>query len=327
MPSPLRPSTPTALAFVAIVLSLTGSAGAALITSTGIATNAIQSKHIKAGAVTTSDLANRAVTNAKLASGAVKGATVANESLTGDDVLDASITARDLAPGLIGAAALADGSVSGSKLATASVDSTILATGAVTGSDLADGAVSTAKLVDGAITTAKLGDLQVTSGKLADGAVTGAKLGTSIAAAVTAANVTIARGSFDGFPADETDGDVVSFTAEEFDTAAVHDNVTNPTRLTPGVAGLYDVSAWVSWAADGSGYRSAQILVNGSTIAAMDRTTSTAGNLMQRPNQNVQALVSLDADDYVQLRIAHYASVASLDADRVRVTIRRVGAL
>ena len=60
------PAAPTTLAVVAIILAASGTAGAALITSTGIAPNAIQSKHIKAGAVTTSDLANKAVTNAKL---------------------------------------------------------------------------------------------------------------------------------------------------------------------------------------------------------------------------------------------------------------------
>lgn len=202
-----RSSPPTSLAFVAIVLSMTGTAGAALATSSSIAVNAVQSKHIRPGGVTTSDLANRSVTNAKLgrfavrqpniAVGAVGTSQVADEGLTGSDILDASITARDLASGLIGAAALADGSVAGSKLATGSVDSTILGNGAVSAVDLADGSVTTekvadlavtagkladgavltVKLVDGAVTTNKLGDLQVTEGKLATGSVTTAKLG------------------------------------------------------------------------------------------------------------------------------------------------------
>lgn len=59
---------------------------------------------------------------------------------------------------------------------------------------------------------------------------------------------------------------VLAFNSERFDTAAMHDTVTNNSRITIPVAGLYLCQLNVSWAPNATGARVAHIRVNGATI-------------------------------------------------------------
>ncbi len=350
------------LAIVAIVVALAAPAGAALVTATGIANNAVQSRHIKNASITSADLAAKSVTNKQLAVGAIKAPNLANGSigtnqvadgsLTGADLVDGSVTAFDLAPGTVGASALAGGSITTS----------LLADGGVSTADLADGAVTTGKIGDGAVTGSKLGNLSVTSGKLADGAVTsakfatgavdeaaigagavdsielasgavqathleanavtGAKLGQVVGTTVTAANVTIPADPDIAPALNETNGTNVTFAAEVFDTASMW-AASLPTDVIPPTDGVYAITAWIDWAADNDGWREVQITVDG-TIIAQQRIAAFNGTLGNRTNMTISGVTNLLQGEEIRLRVSHAAG-SDLVASRVRLSAYRIG--
>src|SRR2546421_3406863 len=49
-----------------------------------------------------------------------------------------------------------------------------------------------------------------------------------------------------------------SWGSEDYDTAALHDNITNPSRLTAPVAGIYRISVVAGWQANATGWRTVQ---------------------------------------------------------------------
>ena len=161
------------------------------------------------------------------------------------------------------------------------VDPATLAPGAASGGGLALGA--------GGFGIAPGG---VGTSSLADGAVTPAKLGLVPAARVTnstpqsAANV----------PTFTT----LAFDTERFDTAALHTG--SDTRLTAPIAGLYVVSAQISWdAASNVGARELAINKNGSTIIA--RTVSAPSPSPNTTEQSITTLANLAAGDFVEVKL------------------------
>jgi hypothetical protein len=161
------------------------------------------------------------------------------------------------------------------------------------GISVANGGITTPKLADGAVTSAKLADGAVTSAKLADGAVTPAKLGVVPA-------VHVSHASNQSIPSAPGVGTLV-FDTERFDTAALHDPASNPSRLTAPLAGLYLVTANVGWLANATGAREVAIHKNGGTIVARTvATTDPAGNTTE---QTITALLDLTAGDYVEVKL------------------------
>jgi len=132
----------------------------------------------------------------------------------------------------------------------------------------------------------------VTSELLADGAVTPAKLGAAPAARVfhsaaqSAANVPTFT--------------VLTFDSERFDTASLHSTSVDASRLTAPIAGLYLVSANVSWSGTSDvGAREVGLRKNGSTFVARDVVDpSVSANTTE---QTVSTLVSLAADDFLEV--------------------------
>jgi hypothetical protein len=94
---------------------------------------------------------------------------------------------------------------------------------------------------------------------------------------------------------------VVEFNAEDYDTAAQHDNATNPGRLTCVTAGLYSITANISWAANATGVRMARIRFNGAAtmIAAHEHEGAAAANFTQL---NLTGDYRLAAGQYVEVQ-------------------------
>jgi hypothetical protein len=170
------------------------------------------------------------------------------------------------------------------------VDVSELGIAAATGGGLALGTSGLA-LAPGGVTTDKLADGVCTEDKLADAAVTPAKVGTRPAARVyNSANQSI--------PGDAS-FTTLAFDTERFDTADLHDGATNNSRLTAPIAGLYLVSADISWEGNNTGARELAINKNTSTIVARNVVAPTPS-----PNtteQSITTLVQLAAGDFVEV--------------------------
>jgi hypothetical protein len=88
----------------------------------------------------------------------------------------------------------------------------------------------------------------------------------------------------------------VAFDSERYDTAAMHDNATNNSRLTAPVAGIYLVAAEINWPFDPDGNRQLHLRVNGTDPDIVIQSVApTASNTLQATTQ-----VRLQAGDYVE---------------------------
>lgn len=90
----------------------------------------------------------------------------------------------------------------------------------------------------------------------------------------------------------------VSFTTEEDDDGGLHDNSTNPTRITipAGMAGWYLITAWGSMTTSSSVTKTITIRQDGTTtLTSVDAPASTAVNL------SCSTIKKLAAAAYVEL--------------------------
>jgi hypothetical protein len=147
---------------------------------------------------------------------------------------------------------------------------------------------------------------------LASGAVTPSKFGTLPAAIVTNSVAETIGGGIQ----------VLTFDTEELDTANVHDNATNPSRLTVPVAGLYWINATVEWSGNATGRRLIRIDKNQASpsIATDSVQASSVGNTAH----TVSRLVRLAAGDFIEID-ASQSTGGNLDANIQDVSINWVG--
>lgn len=90
----------------------------------------------------------------------------------------------------------------------------------------------------------------------------------------------------------------LSFELERWDTAALHSNTTNTSRLTATRAGLYEISGNVVWNI-GSGSRYVLIKLNGTTIIAAQQSSGTGFAM----HGAVATTYRLGVGDYVELAV------------------------
>jgi hypothetical protein len=132
---------------------------------------------------------------------------------------------------------------------------------------------------------------------LRNGAVTVPKWGTVPAARVMGPIANVAT--------DNNFGNVTTLAAnsEEFDTAALHSNTVNNSRLTVSVSGIYAVVVEVAWTSDPDGDRYAEVSLGGNTPVARETAKgTTVGGLVSF--QRFSTLVALDAGQFVTVRVA-----------------------
>lgn len=92
----------------------------------------------------------------------------------------------------------------------------------------------------------------------------------------------------------------INFGGTIIDTYGGHSNVTNNTRYTFQVAGIYLISATVAWNANGTGIRASQIQINGTNIPGGQTTMgAVAGTNLEVPATTV--IVSVNVNDYAEL--------------------------
>jgi hypothetical protein len=91
---------------------------------------------------------------------------------------------------------------------------------------------------------------------------------------------------------------VVLFDSENYDLATLHSTTTNTGRLTTTIAGIYQVEACVTWAANATGGRAVKIVNNLGTTYAYKHHTADAGLTTV---QELSTQISLAANGYVEL--------------------------
>lgn len=103
---------------------------------------------------------------------------------------------------------------------------------------------------------------------------------------------------------------IVEFNAEQFDTDTIHDNSTNPGRLTAKLAGKYLVSCSIRWEGNATGTRSVGLRKNGTTFISANGSKDVEGNHVIVTGSPV--IIDLAANDYVEV-IAFQDSGGDLD--------------
>lgn len=93
----------------------------------------------------------------------------------------------------------------------------------------------------------------------------------------------------------------VPFDAERYDTDNIHDNVTNPDRLTCKTAGVYIITASVGFDVNDIGSRMAEIHHSG--LAKNIVTGRTPAYATVYTHLCLATVCYMDVDDYVRLRV------------------------
>jgi hypothetical protein len=104
---------------------------------------------------------------------------------------------------------------------------------------------------------------------------------------------------------------VVAFNAERYDTANLHDTVTNNSRITVPTAGIYDMGFNGSMVAatDYAAFR-AFIRLNGTT-ALVAKVNGGLGNATFNYELNVTGQYKLAAGDYIEVVVRHINTAAA----------------
>lgn len=92
----------------------------------------------------------------------------------------------------------------------------------------------------------------------------------------------------------------VGFDAEFFDTGNLHDNANNNTRLTAPAAGIYQVSAGLTWLPNPNGVRTLRVIKNGTAVALLDSRTAALG---ENISQSTTGLLQLAAGDFIEVQV------------------------
>lgn len=95
----------------------------------------------------------------------------------------------------------------------------------------------------------------------------------------------------------------ITFDAEEFDTATMHSTVTNTSRITVPVDGIYMVGANVLWEGSATGARALFLVVDGATTFQSANGPGAAGG----QTQQVTTMVSLSASSYVEAFVVQFS--------------------
>jgi hypothetical protein len=159
--------------------------------------------------------------------------------------------------------------------------------------DLVDNQVFSADVRNDTLSSGGLTAPDLRANSVGSSEVTNGSLGTGeLSHAIPAARVT--RTSAQSIP--DSLNTSLAFDQERYDTAGLHDNATNNSRLTAPVTGIYAVTAQFTWGGSaGAGSRFAGVMKNGSTLIA--RSQELAGD----DDENITTQVLLLAGDYVEV--------------------------
>lgn len=170
-----------------------------------------------------------------------------------------------------------------------------VASGAIVyASDHNDQGAAIAAVLNGNIDADNLANGAVNSDKIADGSITPSDIAVLDKCRVYRATDTThtSNGSWQA----------VAFVSESFDTNSLHDNSTNPSRLTVPATGYYMIFAQIQFASNATGNRGLRFRKNGATNSGLG-----GGNFMPAISGASARInihsgpVSLTAGDYVEI--------------------------
>lgn len=107
-----------------------------------------------------------------------------------------------------------------------------------------------------------------------------------------------------------------TFDTEAFDTDAIHESVTNPTRLTIVTAGVYQIDANMELVANAAGIRFGYLYLNNAIYLQLDGLTS--GSLPCCIH--IPAMIKLAAGDYIEMAL-YQNTGGNLNTDKDRTTL------
>lgn len=172
-----------------------------------------------------------------------------------------------------------------------------------------DGALNTLSNIPSAalgllsVITAAIADLAVTTAKIANDAVTGIKLG-------TVEGCQVRKTSTQTFsPQART---IITWNSEDWDSNALHDVVTNNSRITIKTAGLYQVQVGLFFAAtQGLDDMDCFLYKNGVSTQLLYRTTNNPWSGVGSLGLNASFLIRAVVNDYFEVSGYHYAGNSS----------------
>ena len=277
-----------------------------------------------AGGLAASDLRPDSVGDSEVAGDAIGSAEVAPDSLGAQDLAPDSVGGSEVAIDAIGAAEVAPDSLGQQDLGVASVTSSEVGTDAIGSAEIATGAVGSPEIVDEGVQHDDLGLNSITGSNVFPSSLTGADIlsnslsssdiGTDAVGSAEVANGSLGTAEFAGsIPAarvtrtvnqgilndDET---ALNFNSERYDTAGMHSNSTNLSRLTAPVDGIYLVTAQVQWDVNGFGPRTLAIRRNGTVALARDRRVPGTDSV-NAPAVNLTTVARLAAGDFVEAEV------------------------
>lgn len=291
------------LALLALFIALggTGAYAAGKIGPNGIRKNAIRSRHIQDGAVTGADVLDGGLTGADLQDGSVTGSDVQKGSLSGIEVGDGGLTRADIAAETLTGASVLNGSLTGADIGNESLLGTNVLNGTLTGADVLDQGLTGADIQEGSLTGADVQSESLGGDDVFNGSLTGADLAPGTVAPTNLAiipSARVRRTATQSIPSGTLAA--IQLTSETWDTAGLHSNATNNTRLTAPIDGIYMLTANVFWAGNSTGERDLAIEINGNK--AIGLTADSAAAVSETP-QALSTVYLMNAGDFAEARV------------------------
>jgi hypothetical protein len=240
-----------------------------------VAADAIGSGEVAPDSLGALDLASESVGASEVATGAIGSDEVATDAVGTTEIVDAGVTISDLEANSVTGAKVFPSSLTGADILSNSLSSSDIGTDAVGNDEVAPSAVGASEVANGSLGTAEF------------------------ASSIPAAQVTrtVNQGTLNGTFT------TLNFNSERYDTAGMHSNSSNFSRLTAPVDGIYLMTAQAEWEENGSGSRILRIMKNGTcgsciTLARDDRKPNS--DPFNQPGVNLSTVASLAAGDFVE---------------------------
>ena len=234
----------------------------------------------------------------------VGGSEVATDAIGGEEVAPDSLGSLDLGPDSVGGSEVADDAIATGEIVDGQVTHFDLGANSVTGDNVFQSSLSGAdigsnSLFSSDIATDAVGSSEVAPSAVGSSEVANGSLGTAeFASSIPSARVT--RSFNQGIPND--DEVVLNFNSERYDTAGMHSNSANLSRLTAPVDGIYLVTAQVQWDVNGFGQRTLGLERNGVVALARDRRVP-GTDPVDAPAVTLTTVARLEAGDFVEAEV------------------------
>lgn len=99
----------------------------------------------------------------------------------------------------------------------------------------------------------------------------------------------------------------LTFNSERFDTDSMHSMVSNTGRITFNTAGVYVVTANISWAASAVGFRITNIRLNGATVLASTSSVVRSDGFLDVPCPTIYKFA---VGDYIEVTVFQNSGAA-----------------